>query len=396
MKIKKYQAASISEAMEQIRMELGKDAVILNSKVVFSGGILGFFKKKRIEVIAAADQESQQIPVRKEKQGKPVAGQTSKRQPLPENVRQEKVDKPADRKQDTEIKQAKENEILKELDELKRLVGSMALSKETPMPAPIAEIVAHLKSHGVNEAAVQEVKQNLSSGLGEKEMNHYEAISITSGLLAAMLPAKAAGMPEKKFINVVGPTGVGKTTTLAKLAAASSLKHHKKVAFITTDTYRIAAIEQLKTYANILNVPIEVAYNVEDFKKACEQFSHYDHVFIDTAGRNFRNKEYVEDLKSIISFNDEMETYLVLSLTSKQQDMEAIYRQFSSLPVSYFIFTKLDETSSYGAMFNMAVTYRTNIAFATNGQNVPDDLIEASPQKIVRLIMGDLLNERSS
>ena len=101
----------------------------------------------------------------------------------------------------------------------------------------------------------------------------------------------------KKYINIVGPTGVGKTTTLAKVAAETMLNQRKKVAFITTDTYRIAAIDQLKTYAKILNIPIEVAYNLEDFKRAADRFSHYDIVFIDTAGRNFRNEQYVKDLE---------------------------------------------------------------------------------------------------
>ena len=396
MKIKKYQAASMAEAMGQIREELGKDAVILNSKVVFSGGLFGFFKKKRIEVIAAADQESKQNTVRKQKQRRPGSLKTIQQQPTSKDSRQENDKKAAERNPDTADSQIKENEILKELEELKKLVGNISMSGEPPMPAPIAEVLSFLERQELEESTVRKVKQHLFASLGDKETKASEAMTVTGDFLTDMLPPKAEGMLEKKFINVVGPTGVGKTTTLAKLAAATSLKRHKKVAFISADTYRIAAIEQLKTYANILHVPIEVAYNLEDFKKACEKFSHYDHVFIDTAGRNFLNKEYVEDLKSFISFNDEMETYLVLSLTSKQHDMEAIYRQFSILPISSFIFTKLDETTSLGAMFNMAVKYRTNIAFATNGQNVPDDLIEASPREIVRLLMGDSMNERSS
>ena len=114
----------------------------------------------------------------------------------------------------------------------------------------------------------------------------------------------------KKYINVVGPTGVGKTTTLAKIASLCILNYNKRIAFITTDTYRIAAIEQLKTYANILNVPVEVCYNLEDFQHATQKFASYDLVFIDTAGRNFRNAKYVEDLKNIIDFNQDMETLL--------------------------------------------------------------------------------------
>ena len=192
----------------------------------------------------------------------------------------------------------------------------------------------------------------------------------------------------KKYVNVVGPTGVGKTTTLAKMAADCILKYNKKVAFITTDTYRIAAIEQLKTYANILNVPIEVCYNLDDFQKATILFKSYDLVFIDTAGRNFRNRKYVEDLKNIIDYKQEMETFLVLSLTSKQIDMEEILQQFSTITIDKLIFTKSDETSTYGAMFNIIYSGQKAAAYITNGQNVPEDMVVASPENIVNRIIG--------
>ena len=156
------------------------------------------------------------------------------------------------------------------------------------------------------------------------------------------------------------------------------LNQRKKVAFITTDTYRIAAIDQLKTYAKILNVPIEVAYNLEDFKRAADRFSHYDIVFIDTAGRNFRNEQYVKDLGNIIDFSNELETYLVLSLTSKQTDMDAIYRQFSTIPIKQVIFTKADETATYGSMINFIQRNQIAPFYITNGQNVPDDIVRAT------------------
>jgi flagellar biosynthesis protein FlhF len=192
----------------------------------------------------------------------------------------------------------------------------------------------------------------------------------------------------KKYINVVGPTGVGKTTTLAKIASLCVFTYKKKIAFITTDTYRIAAIDQLKTYANILNVPVEVCYNSEDFQHATLKFASYDLVFIDTAGRNFRRAKYVEDLKNIIDFNREIETYLVLSLTSKQIDIEEIIKQFSEIRIDKFIFTKADETATYGSMYNIIQRENKGVAYITNGQDVPDDLVMVTPEKIVDLIVG--------
>ena len=193
---------------------------------------------------------------------------------------------------------------------------------------------------------------------------------------------------KKKFINVVGPTGVGKTTTLAKIAADCVLTHKKKVAFLTTDTYRIAAIDQLKTYAKILNVPMEVCYTIEDFRKAAQMYDDYDVILVDTAGRNFRNREYVDELKQTIDFDKDMESFLVLSLTAKQRDMEDIYEQFSIIDIDKFIFTKADETSAYGAMYNLIRKYSRGAAYITNGQNVPDDMIEAAPGEIAKMIIG--------
>jgi len=251
----------------------------------------------------------------------------------------------------------------------------------------IQKIIDILSDQQLSSEIIDDVVLVLSEELEKKSMSYEECIELTKTSLLSKLPLKEPTLFQKKYVNVVGPTGVGKTTTLAKLAAESVIKHGKKVAFITTDTYRIAAIDQLKTYATILNIPIEVAYNLEDFQKAATKFSHYDLVFIDTAGRNFRNKEYVKELKSIIDFEQDMETYLVLALTSKQGDMETILKQFSLIPITHFIFTKMDETSSLGAMYNMGTKYGVNTAYVTNGQNVPDDILKATSAVIVQSII---------
>src|SRR5699024_1707737 len=142
---------------------------------------------------------------------------------------------------------------------------------------------------------------------------------------------------QNKFIHLVGPTGVGKTTTIAKLAAKSMIKDQKKVALITTDTYRIAAIEQLKTYSNILDIPLEIAYTMEDYHKARLKFQSYDLVFVDTAGRNFRDPKYIAELGKVVDLDHDLETYLVLSLTTKAQDLITIFNQFRTIPVKKLI-----------------------------------------------------------
>ncbi|CAM3703931.1 flagellar biosynthesis protein FlhF [Mesobacillus zeae] len=387
MKIKKFTAPTMPEAMKLVRDELGKDAVILNSRVLQSESFLGFFKKRRIEVLAAVDpsEEEVQKPAMKVKVIPPAIrgnGSANKQQSLIEHSQPKEMECVIEREPAT-----------KTAEGLKSLLNNRppaALDGVSLYPGPIQEAAKLLEDQEVCESVQREILSILleewyrdtsdRSGLEMKELLSRE--------IEKRLSKKQFGGVSftKKFINVAGPTGVGKTTTLAKIAADCVLNHKKRVAFITTDTYRIAAIEQLKTYAAILEVPLEVCYSIDDYKKAAEKFKDFDVVFVDTAGRNFRNKKYVEDLKHTVDFEADTETFLVLSLTSKERDMEEICAQFSSIPIDKFIFTKADETSVFGSIINMAEKFPFGVAYVTNGQDVPDDLIEASPKKLADLI----------
>lgn len=383
MKVKKYIAPSIAEAMKIIRAELGNDAVILNSKVVQTGGFLGFFKKRSVEVIAAVDHAEKVQPKVKEKAK--IHPVQTKQPPVTQNVKDVKPLLVPDKASD---------ELLKELTELKKMIKDMSLvdDKKLPVPKPLQEIEQLL----INQDIDKSLRDELIVSLVEKwymdggNASTMDLLDWSKGQMVKRISDVSFGEItfEKKYVNVVGPTGVGKTTTLAKIAANCALQHKKKVAFITTDTYRIGAIEQLKTYAKILSIPLEVCYSLEDFKKACDSFKEFDVVLIDTAGRNFRNQKYVEDLKNVIDFEKEMETLLVLSLTSKQRDMEDIFKQFSIIGINKFIFTKADETSHYGAMFNLVDKYRIGVAYVTNGQDVPDDMIAVDRESIPKMILG--------
>ncbi|AZV42291.1 flagellar biosynthesis protein FlhF [Peribacillus asahii] len=392
MKVKKYTAESVTEAMKFVREELGTDAVILSSKPIYIGGFLGLFKKRRIEVVAAIDStaESNQMVVKqKPKKVKP----SSVLEQLPKPVSSEPI------KKDLETPTS---DLLKEIADLKGMIEGLRSTGMADTHYP--ELLESAHAVLVKQEIAASIRTQVMDVLVAKwravkhEVTQEEVRDWLKSALAEQIEwiSKEELAFQKKYINVVGPTGVGKTTTLAKVAAQTVLKERKKVAFITTDTYRIAAIDQLKTYAKILNVPIEVAYNLDDFKRAAERFAHYDLVFIDTAGRNFRNAQYVKDLGDIIDFTEEMETYLVLSLTSKQRDMEDIYRQFSTIPLKHIIFTKADETATYGAMINMMQQCQLAPAYITNGQNVPDDLMKATPVNILNLLFGVKDDERSS
>ncbi|SFA73829.1 MULTISPECIES: flagellar biosynthesis protein FlhF [unclassified Bacillus (in: firmicutes)] len=392
MKIKKIIADSMPEALKTIRAELGDEAVILNSKVVYGGGFLGFFRKKQIEVIAAIDPIPKEEKVKNVREALPTQWPEKVASPKPTYTEQKIKKKP----EPIVHPNIKNDDLIKEVNELKMIVKN--LPKENQLinhltPVPIAGIQEMLDEQEVSI----EIQERLLKKLTEKWYSKESDLSqenlleiLGDEIVDSLAPIAFGGVSfSKKFINVVGPTGVGKTTTLAKVAADMVIKHQKKVAFITTDTYRIAAIEQLKTYASILNIPVEVCYSLEEFRNATEKFADYDAVLIDTAGRNFRNKKYVDDLKKTIDFEKDMETFLVLSLTAKEKDMKAIYQQFALIGIDKLIFTKADETSVYGAMLNMTLQHHVGVAYITNGQDVPDDIIEASPNAIKSYLIGE-------
>ncbi|RLL45333.1 flagellar biosynthesis protein FlhF [Oceanobacillus piezotolerans] len=370
MKIKKYIAETMPEAMNDIRKDLGPNAVILNSKEIWKGGILGFFKKKKIEVIAALDPNP--LPAKKE--------------------RQVELERP-EMKISNDKSSDMSHEVLQELKNVKKILDMQVGQGSVDYPVDYQLIYSHLIEQEVEPSLAKEIVDKVI----EKESQHTtpnskdKIVTDTKEVIIELLEDIPFGSLNStaKIIQFVGPTGVGKTTTIAKVASNLMLKEHKKIAFITSDTYRIAAIEQLKTYARILNVPLEVAYTVEDFKEAVNKLQDYDVILVDTAGRNFRESKYIQELKSYIDIRQDIATYLVLSLTSKPKDLDDIFNQFHQIPLSEVIFTKMDETTQFGSMLSIVLKKQIGIAFVTNGQDVPNDILNISPQAIADSIVGD-------
>lgn len=365
MKIKKYIAETMPEAMKKIRHELGSDAVILNSKEITQGGFLGLFKKRKIEVVAALDTQ-------------PLTSQPDhEKQPLPIVKQQEPLYQ----------EPLYSDQVLQELKDLKKM---MALQSPKADYGPEFQVVyQHLIDQEVHSQLAKDIMDKVVKQYENQPSSTIESIyRDTKSEIKRRLTALKGEEKGHQVIHFVGPTGVGKTTTLAKIAAHSILKEGKKVAFITTDTYRIAAIEQLKTYARILDVPIEVAYSIQDYKKIVNQFKSYDLILVDTAGRNYRDKKYVKEL--FCQVDKEITTYIVLSLTAKPKDISDIYHQFSHIPNKELIFTKMDETRQYGSILNVALENNISIAYMTNGQNVPEDIIVPTPE-----MMSDQVIDRT-
>ena len=194
-----------------------------------------------------------------------------------------------------------------------------------------------------------------------------------------------------KVVFFIGPTGVGKTTTIAKIASRFKVEQEKKVALLTADTYRIAAAEQLRTYANILDTPLSIIYTPEDIGKEIEKFADYDLVLVDTAGFSHKNDGQREDMKRPLKnlpAQYERQIYLVLSATTKYKDLIEITDIYDEFCDFHLIFTKLDETSAYGNILNIKLHTGAQLSYVTTGQNVPDDIEVVDTQKLVKLLLG--------
>ena len=194
-----------------------------------------------------------------------------------------------------------------------------------------------------------------------------------------------------KVVFFIGPTGVGKTTTIAKIASKFKVEQEKKVALLTADTYRIAAAEQLRTYANILDTPLAIVYSPEDIGKEIARFEDYDLVLVDTAGFSHKNDAQREDMKRLLQSLPEQyerQVYLVLSSTTKYKDLLEITDIYQEFCCFHLIFTKLDETGAYGNILNIKLHTGAALSYVTTGQNVPDDIEVVDTQKLVKQLLG--------
>jgi flagellar biosynthesis protein FlhF len=421
MRVKRYVVDSMPDALQRIRSDLGKDAVILNTKEVRSGGFLGFFSRKQIEVIAAIDsiaasagsagsaavQSIHQKPASPERiySESPTNSQGSLSNiaaTLPVTVMEHKtgeVQTDQAAKENRQTSESKSDQLSEEIKEMKKMMYSLINqgNEHTKMTEAFMKIQQQLLIHEFDPLLVQDIlhKAMEQAEVPVSELADNEARDLVKKQLKEMVTTDLIkGISDKtKIIHFIGPTGVGKTTTIAKLAAEQVLKHHKKVGFITCDTYRIAAVEQLKTYATILNVPLEVVYSPQDIKKALSNLQDRDIIFMDTAGRNFRNEMYVSELNSLLKSQGDSETYLVLSLTMKYKDMKVVTNNFSKFKVDKILFTKKDETDSFGSIFNIIRDFPLMLSYITNGQNVPDDISKINIDEFIEQILEENQHE---
>jgi flagellar biosynthesis protein FlhF len=403
MVIKKFQASSESEAMMQVKEEMGSDAVIMNIKKTKHKGVMKLFKPTMVEVTAALE-EANDAPIVPKKQenvnlvaDEPVkfAVETEAKPPVQEAPKtQVQIPQNVAAKNETAIEAKLDNlQNLLEKQMGKEVVNETEEMEEKDENMKFLQLIYNtLLDNEVQEKYANQIIDEISASGKENVSvdtllaNVYQKMILKFGEPAPVKENKKG----TKIIFFIGPTGVGKTTTVAKIASKLKLEQKKKIALLTTDTYRIAATEQLHTYAEILDVPFQVIYTPEELKETKEEWKDYDIILADTAGHSPSNQEQHDDLKHFIDSVDDAEKdlYLVVSATTKYRDLLKIVDSYKDLKQVKIIFTKLDETTTFGNILNVRMYTNAKLSYITSGQNVPDDISLLDAQKIVRKLLG--------
>jgi len=444
MKVKQFEATNMKEALEKIKQEMGPEAFILGTRSVRKKGPLGFGERTFLQVTAALD-EKEHISVTQDSEkpaweaptAPPLERKTPNKAAPAENERAEdpyragfdtvfarsrqaaQAGKRAQKERDAPSAEEADGQkpLRTEISELKHLVQNMSFHRDSQQ---LERELAELKSLLFNVVRSQNQLQlkNQTPALIQT-FNRLLDLGFESSLAAKLVqlaedrlpPRQLAQMDKiearihdlirkavevqqpltrqpRRIVALIGPTGVGKTTTLAKLAAHHALEERGSVAFITLDTYRIAAVDQLRTYAHIMDIPLQVALNPAELAQAIQFHEKKSLILIDTAGYSHNDTGSMEQLGHFFRDRSDVEMHLVLSATTKSSDLSEIVNHFEKLKPSHFILSKLDETSSYGALFTQLIRAKKSVSYVTFGQSVPEDIARPGNDYLADLFLG--------
>lgn len=435
MKIRKYQGKTESETMIQVKEELGPDALIVSVKQIKPRGLMKLLKKPYVEITAAIDDRNivgekvfPQINLKADdviknnalvNENKSVRSTTSSESSgksevdefrlfierfsskqkerqnnqteVIERIRESINESDTDSKDNVNVTLMQTEKAITEVDQDKLINKNIHIFEESVEETPILKLIyEQLIENEVDEPYANELMNGLAEYVFEHEPELEEVVSIVYRRIVQNLEGiniiPTSG--PNKVVFFIGPTGVGKTTTIAKIASLHTLNYNRQVALITADTYRIAAVEQLRTYANILSIPIRVVYTKEEMLEAIEAFSDKDLILIDTAGRSHQNEEHQLELKDLLESVEQKDVYLTVSVATKYKDLQKIVKVYQDLCNVNLVFTKLDETQCLGNILNIKMGTRSTLSYVTFGQNVPDDISEINPHHIAKNLLG--------
>ncbi len=375
MKPRTYLADSMEQAVAAVRRDLGSDAVILASRMVRRRGLLGFMAHRVVELrVATADE----IRVARTNTVPPAATavvEAGSREPA--------------------------SEVFRELGVIRTMVERVLDGQDVEgtcpkVPSELVDMYADLISQEVSEELAREVVDAVTSSLSVDELSNPETVRRTLvEQLAGFIPVSTGSLlsssPDGRPLTLalVGPTGVGKTTTVAKIAAAYRIRQNRNVGLVTLDTYRIAAIDQLRTYAEIIGVPMAVARCASELTRALEDMADLDVILIDTAGRSQKDSARITELKALLEVARPHETHLVLAGTASRSVLLQEAAEFSRVGIDHVVLTKLDEAVSFGMLVEVVHRIGTRLSFLTTGQEVPDHIETARSDRLAAMVIGE-------
>jgi flagellar biosynthesis protein FlhF len=373
----------MAEALAQVKCELGRDAIILRTRNVRTGRLWGWLRGRRVWQVTATP--NMDLPPHS-----PTGSYVSAEGSVQSG-------KSARRTSDAARAADGSGAVTNEVSEIRRMVEALLSMSVGPEPAEtpteLKEMRLHLLRQEVSEQVADELIRELALHMTGKELSSGQAVRAR---LAEMIAGRVMSIDHSQgparngrpqVMAFIGPTGVGKTTTIAKLAATFKIRENRKVGMITIDTFRIAAVDQLKTYAEIIEVPLHVVLTVGELRQAIEAMRDRDVLLIDTAGRSQNDHVRLNQLASFIRATDAQEVNLVVSATASRSAMLSALQKFQPMGVNRLVVTKLDEATALGTVLNVASVSKMPINYVTTGQDVPDDIAPADPKRLARCIL---------
>ncbi len=400
MEIRTYRAGSMHEALSLVRRDLGPDAAVLHTREVHANRLFGLIPGRRqIEVTAS---EGVQVPSRLPEQAPDIetrprpAVQTSQPGPASPHADSQVSAYP------TPVPSSRSSEppalaVEDQLSDLRAMLQELcrqnrSTSGSHDLPDSLFRLFTDLIEVDLNEEIARELVERVRREASGAELDDsiLAKTRIASMVEAEMSVAGPIAITPgtRRLVALVGPTGVGKTTTIAKLAANFRLREKRNVGLITVDTYRIAAVEQLRTYADIIDLPMEVVSSPREMREAVRGMENLDLILMDTAGRSPRDEIKIQELRSFLCEAEADEVLLVLSSVAGERTLTHTAERFASVGTTGMILTKLDEATSLGNMLPLTRASRLPIRYVTNGQSVPDDIEIAEASRLARLVLG--------
>ncbi len=414
MIIKKFVGKSEEEALAAAKKEIGENVVIMNKKEIKKKGLFSIFRSKQVELTVALEEESDKyaaketasrvsegkeaVAVKNSFQGRDAGTESIEKRLdslqllLEEQMRKTEEQRVAAALERQDVLSDKgETELQKEKE---KATEEKEASEEVSEQEKFLRLLYNtMLGNEVDEKFANQILEDVDKGKKFNMPIDYILTNIYQKMILKFGKSDGITASESgpKVVMFIGPTGVGKTTTIAKIASHFSMNEKKKIALLTSDTYRIAATEQLKTYANILEVPFRVIYTVDELTKSVTDFKECDYIFVDTTGHSHQNEEQLKKMKELVtSLNGkaDYQVFLVLSATTKYHDLLKIAEKYREISEYQLIFTKLDETESLGNLLNVKLNTGSAIAYTAYGQNVPDDIAVFDPQTTVKQLLG--------